>query len=238
MKTIIFLDEFEHLPHDENQNKNKFADDTFFSNLRAMANDPANRLAYVAISKTNLKELTHRSIRSSGFWNIFQVEPLGLLNPKSIDDLRSSGFANTSFSLTNGEIDKLHYYGGDFPFFNQMVCGFLWDAKMIDDEPDWDDAAAKLLPFYEKLWEDRSREEQMLLKHLKGKENMALIEMKSRGVIIKKENHYLAFCGYFSYLIDKHLEIRQEMLSENGIIRKIKEGLDILKKGRDVIKGD
>jgi len=34
IKTIIFIDEFDHLPD------NPFADDTFFSNLRALANNP------------------------------------------------------------------------------------------------------------------------------------------------------------------------------------------------------
>jgi len=238
LKTIIFLDEFEHLPHDESKGNNTFADDIFFSNLRAMASDPANRLAFVTLSKTNLKELTHRSVQSSGFWNIFQAEPIGLLNAKSIERLRGYGFEKTGISLTEGELEKIHYYAGDFPFFNQVVCGFLWDARVSNDEPDWDDAAVKLLPFYEKLWEDRSREEQKLLKHLKGKEDMALKELKSRGVIIKKEDHYLAFCGYFSYLLDKRLEIKKEKLAEKEFIQNVKEGLDILKKGRDVITGD
>jgi hypothetical protein len=51
IKTVIFLDEFEHLPCEEKKNKHPFADDTFFSNLRAIANDPANRLAFEQILK-------------------------------------------------------------------------------------------------------------------------------------------------------------------------------------------
>jgi hypothetical protein len=154
------------LPCDEKKNKHPFADDTFFSNLRAIANDPANRLAFVSLSKTNLKELTHRSIQSSGFWNIFQEKALGLLDAESIAALRRSGFEQASISLTKEEVEKIHYYAGDFPFFNQVVCSFLWEAKINGDEPVWDDVEVELLPFYEKLWEDRTREEQKLLKNL------------------------------------------------------------------------
>jgi hypothetical protein len=238
IKTVIFLDEFEHLPCEEKKNKHPFADDTFFSNLRAMANDPANRLAFVTLSKTNLKELTHRSIQSSGFWNIFQEKALGLLDPGSISALRRAGFDKAGISLTPGELEKIHYYAGDFPFFNQVVCSFLWEAKINGDEPGWDDVEVELLPFYEKLWEDRTREEQKLLKHLKDKEDMTLKVMKSRGIIIKEGDRCQAFSGYFSSLIEKEFEMRKEKLAEKESIQNLKEGLDILKKGKDIVMGD
>jgi|GEM_PF-1642756 len=237
IKTVIFLDEFEHLPFDEKKKTHPFADDTFFSNLRAMANDPLHRLAFVSLSKTNLKELTHRSIQSSGFWNIFQEKPLGLLDAESIAALRRVGFAREGFSLTAGEIGKIHYYAGDFPFLNQVVCGFLWDARRGKEEPDWDGLEVELLPFYEKLWEDRSRDEQKLLKNLKGKEDMTLKVMKSRGIIIKEGKHCRPFSGFFSYLIEKEFERRKEKLAEKESIQNLKEGLDILKKGKDVVTG-
>jgi AAA+ ATPase superfamily predicted ATPase len=62
VKTIIFMDEFEHLP------EKSFADETFFSNLRSAANHPDNLLSFITISRTELKALTQRSIRTSGFW--------------------------------------------------------------------------------------------------------------------------------------------------------------------------
>ncbi|HLP47759.1 MAG TPA: ATP-binding protein, partial [Candidatus Kapabacteria bacterium] len=117
VKTIIFIDEFEHLPD------NPFADDTFFSNLRALANNPDNRLAFVSVSKTALKELTHQAVKSSGFWNIFEHVYLGLMEHESIVKLRRYGFEKTGFALTKEEEEKIHFYAGDYPYFNQVACG-------------------------------------------------------------------------------------------------------------------
>ncbi len=106
IKTIIFIDEFDHLPD------NPFADDTFFSNLRALANNPDHRLAFVAVSKTVLKELIHQAIKSSGFWNIFEIVFVGLLDHESIEKLRRTGLEKTGISFTKEEIEKIHYYAG------------------------------------------------------------------------------------------------------------------------------
>jgi AAA+ ATPase superfamily predicted ATPase len=231
VNSIIFIDEFEHLP------ANQFADDTFFSNLRAMANNPDNHLAFVSISKTRLKELTHQSIKSSVFWNIFNTETIGLLNHKNIEQLRKYGFEKTGLAIAGEEIEKIHHYAGDFPFFNQVVCGFIWDSKVDKDELNWDKLEIALIDHYKKLWEDRTKDEQKLLKSLKSKDDLALKEMKSRGVTIKKENHYFPFSEYFSHLIDKNLEVKREKLSKKEIVQDIKEVVDIVKSGKEILTG-
>lgn len=68
INTIIFIDEFEHL------SANDFADRGFFSNLRSMAVDPGNRLAFCTVSQKELDQLAHQSILTSNFWNIFDLE--------------------------------------------------------------------------------------------------------------------------------------------------------------------
>jgi hypothetical protein len=118
------MDEFEHLP------EKSFADETFFSNLRSAANHPDNLLSFVTISRTGLKELTQCSIRTSGFWNIFEPEIIGLLDTKSIEQLRENKFVEKDFSISREEIERMAYYAGDFPFFNQVVCSWVWDAKV------------------------------------------------------------------------------------------------------------
>lgn len=232
MKTIIFFDEFEHLPD------NTFKDDTFYSNLRALANNPHNRLAFVTISKIRLKDLAHRSIQSSGFWNIFKTEILGLLNRPGIEQLRKYGFDKVDLSLPDVEKEKIHYYAGDFPFFNQVACSFIWDSKSNNEEFDWDNLEVEIFPFYEKLWEDRTKEEQKLLDSLKGKKSdFALKEMKARGVLIKKDDRYFPFSGYLSYLIEEQLEIKRKKLSEKEIMQDIKDVMGLVKDGKGIITG-
>jgi hypothetical protein len=233
IKTIIFIDEFEHLP------KKKFADDTFFSNLRATANNPGNRLAFVTISKKELENLAHKAILSSHFWNIFENEIIGLLDHKRIEALRRKGFKKAPFLLTDEEIGKIHFYAGDFPFFNQVVCSFIWDTKRNNSPLNWNGLEVKLRPHFKKIWNDRQDAEQKLLKDLKGvnsKEEFVLNDLLARGLAIKKEKGYVPFSEYFSKLIKALFEFKKKRLMDKEIIKDLEKGLDLIKKGREAVK--
>ncbi len=236
IKTLIFMDEFEELLNHKDKKPHAFADDSFFSNLRALCNDSAYRIAFVTITQSKLKELTHRSIQSSGFWNIFEDEIIGLLDHKSIEDLRSYGFEKAGFSLTKEEKEKIHYYAGDFPFFNQETCSFYWNIKCGDGIDDWDNFEVKLFPFYQKLWEDRSQEEQKLLKKPKKKKaEIALNEMAARGILLKKNGGYLPFSGHFARSLDK--DLAQIKKNPRRILSNFKNFLELILKVKEVFKG-
>ncbi|MGE5340388.1 MAG: ATP-binding protein [Candidatus Omnitrophota bacterium] len=205
IKSIVFLDEFEHLP------QNEFANDSFFSNLRSLANKPDNRLAFVTLSRTSLKDLTHQSIKTSGFWNIFKTETIGLLDDKSISRLRRYGFKMYNYALTWYELEKINYYAGNSPFFNQVVCSYLWDSKFYNYSPDWDNLEMEILPYLEKLWDDRTLEEQyllLMLGHRDVKEDFSLKRMKNRGVIKEENKHFFPFSEFFSKFIESKSETK------------------------------
>jgi hypothetical protein len=215
---VIFLDEFEHLP------KKKFADNSFFSNLRALADNPEYLLAFVTISKTALKELTHKAIQSSCFYNIFDTVMVGLLDHKSIVQLRKKGFQAEKFKLSGEEMKKIGFYAGDFAFFNQVVCAFLWDAKHYEETPDWDDLEFKLLEYYDTLWADRSRNEQALLKKLKKESEVPgfeIKELKLRGLVTKSEKYYYPFSEFFGRLMVERFK-KESMISKENIKEKSK----------------
>ena len=223
MKLVIFLDEFEHLPD------KIFADNSFFSNLRALADKPDYSLAFVTISKSEIKDLTHthKAIKSSRFYNIFETVKIGLLDHDSIKELRQKGFEQSGFVLSGEEREKISYYAGDFAFFNHVVCAFLWDAKHYNETPEWDDLEVKLLPYYKTLW-DRPREEQVLLNKLK-KENenddFGLKELKVRGLVKKAGNLYYPFSDFFGSLIEKRLKVKNKITKDD-----IEEGIELIKK--------
>jgi hypothetical protein len=202
--TIIFLDEFDHFP------AITFADDTFFSNLRAAAADSRNRLAFVTISKRHLKDLTHRSIQTSTFWNIFQPEMIGLLNHNSITQLRTYGFESTDLKLKEKEVEKIHYYAGDFPFFNQLACWHLWRAKTDRVAMEWNRLEMELFPYYQGLWQSRTMVEQKLLKREMNRKTNKYHEMnnlRSRGLVIKTGKGYQPFSAFFSQLLHSKFKI-------------------------------
>jgi len=222
LRFVIFMDEFEHLPD------KGFADDTFFSNLRAMANHPDSRLAFVTISQTNLKELTHKAIKTSGFWNIFTPETIGLLDDISIDKLRRSGFQRNNLSLEQEEIEKIHHYAGNFPFFNQIVCKHIFDAKVHNAVLDEGKLKLEFLPHYEKLWESRTeKEKELLFGCLKDKQNSKQDfhlkeDMKARGLLREVDsNFYRPFSKFFYDFIKGLFRTKDEKEGHNSVFRAI-----------------
>ncbi len=230
---LVFLDEFEHLPD------RPFADNSFFSNLRALGDSPAYPLAFITMSRTPLKELTHGAIQSSCFYNIFETIYVGLLDHKSIKALRSKGFQEEGFHLTGEEHKKIAYYAGDYAFFNQVACSYLWDAKHYKEPPDWDGLEVKLLDYHETLWESRTRDEQVLLKKLLKKnktDDFGLKELKLRGLVTKAVDRYYFFSGFFEELVKERLETERKFSGEK-IVDGIEKTIDLAVKGRKVISG-
>ena len=228
IKTIIFMDEFEHLPN------KKFADSTFFSNLRALATNPENHLAFVTISQTPLYELTHthKSIKYSKFWNIFYTEVIGLLPHKKIEQLRKYGLEKTNIPFTVAEIEKIHHYAGDFPFFNQVACGFIWNFKRDEGGMDWDKLDVDIFPYYKKIWEDRTKEEQKLLKKtVELKKDFTHQNLLTRGIIIKENERCTPFSTHFSQLIKKKFIIKRKKITLNKVIAIANRIANIFKKG-------
>jgi hypothetical protein len=225
------MDEFEHLPD------NPFADDTFFSNLRALANHPDNRLAFVTVSKTALKELAHQAVKSSGFWNIFDTQYIGLLDHQSITELRNCGFEKTGLAFSKEEMDKMAYYAGDFPYFNQMACGFVWESKRDKTPVAWEGLETKLRPHYEEIWDHRQTEEQKFLKNMKVKEEFTLNDLLVRGIVIPVEKTYSPFTEYFTKLTATIFEVRKKKLSEKEGFQNAKDALGLIKNGKDAILG-
>ncbi len=230
LKVIIFLDEFEHLP------EKGFADNTFFSNLRALADNPAYKLAFVTVSKGSLENLTHKSIQSSVFWNIFDTRTIGLLDDTSIDKLRRHGFNKHNLSIEEDELELINRYSGNYPFLNQIACGYIFDAKVFYSEIDEDSLETKLSSYYNELWNNRTKEERKLLKKLVDiviKENSSLQEMKMRGILIKQDETYYPFSDFFAKKIREDFKIKGKGITYKGLKSEVK---DILNTAKDALK--
>lgn len=221
---LIFMDEFEKLAG------MVFADNSFFSNLRYMAYRPDFRLAFVTVSYKSLRELTHESIQSSEFWNIFSAETIGLIDEKSVIALRLHGFKQNGFSLGEEEMEKIHHYAGAFPFFNQVACSLVFDARLSGTGMEWNRLEVELGDHYEKLWSKRSKEEKKLLKNPdsgKAGDTLALNQMQTRGILKKIDEWYYPFSGFFSELIENRFRVDMPSLDtvmDSGIKKAEKIG--------------
>jgi len=219
---VIFMDEFEKLPH------MPFADNSFFSNLRSLANRFETRLAYVTISQSSLKGLTHQVIDTSEFWNIFSSEIIGLLDEKSILEMRRYGFDQNGMVLKQKEMNAIEYYAGCFPFFNQIVCSHVFDAKNCCCRVNRDGLEAELLERFDSLWEYRTPEEKKLLVEWKTKaaqESFVFQELHARGILKKHNRNYQPFSPFFKRLLEKRFTQSQDIVRKKTIRPKKNEKL-------------
>ncbi len=230
IRFLVFIDEFEKL------SVMNFADDSFFSNLRFLASRPEYRLAFVTISQKRLKDLTHKSVISSGFWNIFDNVVIGLLEDNPLTDLRVKGFQKSGFCLEEQDIKTIDYYAGAFPFLNQIVCGHLFFAKDSGKKLNVTQIKADLDDHYEDLWEKRSREEQKVLKKLadgKKADEHLLTELQVRGLVKQTGEYYYPFSRFFSELIKKVFKVRS---TSSNILEKLKKVQAITETGSRIFK--
>ncbi|MDM8554033.1 protein kinase [Desulfococcaceae bacterium HSG7] len=198
LRFLIFFDEFEHLF------VQAFADEAFFSNLRLIATNADNRLAFVTVTNQNLKTLMHSSSKTSEFWDIFTPIIVGLLARKNIGKLRNYWFEKNDFLIDHAESELIENYTGAFPLLNQIVCWYLFDAKKNKNKLDRDSLEIELLSYYENLWESRTEDEKKELQNVMAgstEDNWLLQTMTKRGLLFSKNNEYSAFCDFFGNFI-------------------------------------
>jgi AAA+ ATPase superfamily predicted ATPase len=237
INTFIFLDEFENLP------TKKFADSDFFYNLKAKANIANNRLAFITTSQSELENLTPRTEKGSAFWNIFQQVWIGLFDHKNTLKLRRYGFEKCGLTLEKNEEEKIHYYAGNFPFFNQLACDFLWRAKRYHSNLDWDTLERDLHSHYLELWQSCTKSEQKQLKKLKikyKKENRDIKNLWKGGLLIKTEEGYQPFSALFIKFLKSKSEfkITRKKFPLKAFMKYIKELLKIATEGKKLTEGD
>jgi hypothetical protein len=205
-KCILFMDEFEALP------KKTFADDTFFSNLRSIANNTSNHFAFVTVSKKDLSLLAHKAIDSSNFWNIFTPKILAMMDKDSINELRSFGFKSHSMALTETDINTMDQLAGRFPFFNQIVCWHIFDSKKDQVQVNVHQIKSDLITHYQTIWDSRSRQEQQILKKLShpkiSKYELQMNDMIVRELAEVNNNKYVTFSQFFGELVQHSFMIK------------------------------
>jgi hypothetical protein len=120
LKPVFLLDEFDKVAQVE-----KF-DLAFFDFLRFLAN--GKDMAFVTASTRRLSELCHASVVSSPFFNIFTSIQLGLLQRDEALRLIEEPSAKAGCSLAD-DAEFLLSLAGRHPFFLQMACFYLFEAK-------------------------------------------------------------------------------------------------------------
>ncbi len=163
--TVLLIDEF------DNVIQNNHFDFTFFTLLRALANE--GKVSYIIASTEPLYPILHRHAEGSPFFNIFATYSLGPLTLDEARDLITIPAHRTGLTFKEAERDWILTLAGRHPFFINRVCYYLFEekshqkiAQTTQEERNQiiERVYNDLLPHFDDQWRRLSTEEQDILK--------------------------------------------------------------------------
>lgn len=162
LTVALLLDEFEYVTQNPN-----FGSD-FFGALRALAIH--HGLPLITATRRELVDLCHsEEIKGSPFFNIFANLVLRPFSPVKVDELIRTYLSDTEVEFTEPETDLVLRLGGGYPFFTQIACHYLYEAKTRGEEGQalieqvtraFEEQVA---PHYQYMWKVTNESEKMTL---------------------------------------------------------------------------
>lgn len=189
LRFVLLLDELEHITGV------KAFDADFFSNLRALGEQPDYRFGYLIGSPRPLKELARdRRIAASSFWNIFGFSLyLGLLEEPDAQTLATEPLCRSLPKARRLDLDtrwarEVAPLTGCHPALIQMVLAHRWNAWSAGYPPNRDQLELGLRDYLEDLWFNRhGKEEWRVLIQAANGERLAqdpiLLDLRLRGLV-------------------------------------------------------
>lgn len=172
LRLVLCCDEFEML----SQNSHFGAD--FYTYLRGLSSN--YDLALVTSSRDSLFELCHLgNLQTSQFWNIFVEQTLGLMPEIEAHKLICEPFVRAGGTITAEDVAFVLNLAGRHPFYIQIACYYLFNAKSVDRFVDYYDIVEQRFleearRYYTYNWEQLDQERQMVLLELCNGRQQAL----------------------------------------------------------------
>ncbi|OGG50687.1 MAG: hypothetical protein A3F84_09665 [Candidatus Handelsmanbacteria bacterium RIFCSPLOWO2_12_FULL_64_10] len=184
-KVAVCLDEFEKVAGQPGFSRG------FFDSLRSLAQ--SGNFALLITTQHSLADLCrNEQIATSPFWNIFARVDLGLFVQEEAEAFVPVHFRAAGVSVTAEEIVRVLQMAGRFPFFLQLACYHLFEAK-TGRTPDWETAFVRDPDVHDQLrylWEHLTPQAQAALRwvmDLGGKfpDDRLLWDLERRGLLVR-----------------------------------------------------
>lgn len=200
---LLILDEFDALL------ENPAFDAGFFTNLHDLSNTQALRFGYLLASRRPLTELCerHGQLGTSGFRDIFGMAyVLGLLGEQECSALFGLWQKSLESALPPEQIRDLVERIGAYPALLQQALARGWeDAGRGKAGLGTDGMKEELWAFFGDVWADRPQAEKEVLVRVLGggsvAEHMLLRDLRSRGLVIRKEGKDRLFAALFGKFV-------------------------------------
>ena len=163
----------------------------FFDGLRSLAQ--SGNFALLVATQHSLADLCRtEQIATSPFWNIFSRLDLGLLSADSAEALIREPFTQAGLPVTQDELRRVLELAGRFPFFSQLACYHLFEAKR-GGERNWPTAFerdADVSDALRVLWQGLTQDEQSAVRWvLEFSERLpadrVLWDLERRGLLVR-----------------------------------------------------
>jgi tRNA A-37 threonylcarbamoyl transferase component Bud32 len=217
---VLLLDEFEWVIRTDNEDESITRD--FLSALRALMNRTPKALMLVVATCRALHELC-RLIKFIGspFDNEFTFRRLRPFTHREIDQLLDHALEETGLEFTPEERDYIRSLAGPHPFLIQLAGSTLLEFRMqgLEIAPHLELIRAEFeeLACYHlsQLWENCSREEQMLL---------TVLALKGLGE--RTERKWTSEGATFERVLNRHEHTLRDLL-KRGFIAQVKKTIAV-----------
>jgi hypothetical protein len=203
LRLVLCCDEFEML----SQNS-RFGVD-FFTYLRGLCSN--YNLALVTSSRASLYDLCHLGdLQTSQFWNVFVERTLGLMPEDEARTLISEPFTRAGGTITQEDVAFVLELAGCHPFFVQIACYHLFEARKASVQPDLPTVEGRFLDearrYYAYAWEQLDGVEQTALATLAQIEghtiDPTIFQQLKRNALVSgtPESPLLVSCGWRKFI--------------------------------------
>nr|VFJ46480.1 MAG: AAA ATPase domain-containing protein [Candidatus Kentron sp. DK] len=216
-RLVLILDGFETLVG------NAAFDTEFFTKLRELASSRDFRIGFLVASRAPLSRLRnhHESLNASSFWDLFGfAHVLGPLQPEEALAAMQAPWARTldGAVLPPEVIEEIEKQAGHHPGLFRMVLADRWEAHKSGRGPDTGGMEQELTGYFRAIWEDRAQEEKELLVRILAEkpigQHMLLRDLRSRGLIVRKDDKDRLFTALFEAFV-------RELLPEDPALSQI-----------------
>jgi hypothetical protein len=193
-RVVLCLDEFETVVAGQNFTI------SFFNALRSLAQE--GRFALVIATQNPLSILCrNKKIATSPFWNIFHRRNLGLVERADAERHIREQSAGSGCEFSECEIEHVIAVAGLYPFYLQMACWYLFEAK-IKQTPQWQNSfEQEAEDHFHALWEHLTEQERRAMRWMtefgdRIPDDRVLEDLKRRGLAIENESVWRGLCPF------------------------------------------
>jgi len=206
LRSVVLLDEFDVLTSNENIRPD------FFGVLRSLSAEFQVPFV-VAFRESNLDKLISAEDVGSAFLNVFGSVFIGPFQPDDARQLVLTPASRLGIQFSDAELERILAIAGYFPFFIQIACFHLFNARQRGANTDCESLEEPFIveasPHFRYLTSCLTQRERSALKAFMkdtAADARGLEQLVMKGILIRSEDELRLFSTVFKDSVEEQLE--------------------------------